>query len=92
LPTGTFGGATVFGFWDDLYIYAGTSQGIYQATAGNAPNRSLIFEYYTSHFGAANEYYHFQIVFFEHRPGVVQMLYFDASDGGVTCTIGVQGK
>ena len=92
LPTGTFGGATVFGYWDDLYIYSGTSQGIYKAVEGNSPNRTAIFEYYTSHFGASNEYYHFQILLYENLPGIVKIIYFDASDGGVSCTIGVQGE
>ncbi|CAF1307518.1 unnamed protein product [Rotaria sordida] len=29
LPSGSFSGATAFGYWDDLYIYAGTSQTVY---------------------------------------------------------------
>ena len=32
------------------------------------------------------------MVWFEDQPGVVQMIYFDASDGGASCTIGVQGN
>jgi hypothetical protein len=80
LPTSMFSGAIVFGYWDDLYIYSGTSQGIYYAAEGTAPNRTLVFEYYTSYFGASNQYYHFQIVFFETAPGVV------------SCSIGVQSK
>jgi hypothetical protein len=44
LPTSTFSGATAFGYWDDLYIYSGTSKGIYYAVEGTVPNRTLVFE------------------------------------------------
>lgn len=44
-----------------------------------------------SHYVMPTEYYHFQISFFENYPGIVQFKYFDATDGGDTCTIGVQG-
>jgi hypothetical protein len=79
-------------FWDDLYLYQNTSQGLYYASQGNAPNRTLVFEFYTSHYSQPAEYYHFQVIFFESLPNVVQNKYFDASDGGVSCTVGVQGK
>ena len=32
------------------------------------------------------------MIFFEDVPGVVQYKYFDASDGGISCTVGVQGN
>ncbi|CAF5168339.1 unnamed protein product, partial [Rotaria sp. Silwood1] len=76
----------------DLYIYPNTSQGIYYQSEGNSPNRKLIFEYYMSHYIEINQYYHFQIIFFEDSPGIVQYKYFDATDQGDTCTIGVQGS
>ncbi len=43
-----------------------------------------------SHYLEANEYYHFQIIFKENSSGIVQYKYFDATDGGDSCTIGVQ--
>jgi hypothetical protein len=92
LPTSTFSGVTVLPFWDDLYIYANTSQGIYYGTQGTAPNRTLIFEYYCSHYEQPADYYHFLVVFFENKPGIVQYIYYDATDGGTSCTIGVQGN
>jgi len=92
LPASPFPGATALPYWDDLYIYSGTSQGIYYAAEGNAPNRTLIFEYYMSHYTQPTQYYHYQVIFFEGVPGVVQYKYFDASDGGVSCTVGVQGS
>ncbi|CAF1523081.1 unnamed protein product, partial [Rotaria sordida] len=90
LPSGSFSGATAFGYWDDLYIYAGTSQTVYYGTTGTYPNRNLVFEFYMAHYSSASLYYHFQIVFFEATPNVVQYLYYQASDGGGSATIGVQ--
>ena len=92
LPASAFPGTTAFIYWDDLYIYAATSQGMYYAAQGNSPNRTLVFEFYMSHFSSSTRYYRFQAVFFEDQPNVVQYKYFEASDRGVSCTIGVQGK
>ena len=91
LPSTSFLSATVFAYWDDLYIYASTSQGIYYDIQGTIPNRTLIFEFYMSHHNQPTQYYHYQVIFFESLPGVVQNKYFQATDGGITCTIGVQG-
>jgi hypothetical protein len=91
LPSSSFGVA-VLPYWDDLYIYSKTWQGIYYETEGNIPNRTLTFEYYMSHYGSPNEYYHFQVIFFEDKPDIVQFIYFDAYDTGVSCTVDVQGK
>ncbi|CAF0974385.1 unnamed protein product [Rotaria sordida] len=91
LPTTSFG-AAVLPYWDDLYIYAKTWQGIYFASQGTAPSRTLVFEYYMSHYGSPNQYYHFQVAFFEATPGITKFTYFDAYDTGASCTIGVQGS
>lgn len=91
LPSNSFNSSTVFAYWDDLYIYSNTSQGIYYQSEGNIGSRKLIFEYYMSHYLEQEQFYHFQIIFIENSPGIVQLKYFDATDGGDTCTIGVQG-
>lgn len=73
---------------------AGTSQSVYYATTGTAPNRELIFEYLTARccsYTTTNTY-HFQIVFYENAPGVVAIKYFQAWDGGNGATIGVQSN
>jgi hypothetical protein len=44
LPASAFAGATALPYWDDLYIYENTSQGIFYETRGNGSNRMLIFE------------------------------------------------
>ncbi|CAF0755167.1 unnamed protein product [Adineta ricciae] len=92
LPSSNFSGATAFPYWDDLYVYANTSQGIYYEVQGNTPNRTVIFEYYCSHYRKPEEYYHFQVVFFEQKPGVVKYIYYDVSDRGISCTIGIQAS
>ena len=84
----------MFGFWDDLFMNAGTSQSIYYGTTGTGPNRQLVFEYLTAAccVNTITQTYHFQIVFFENAPGVVAIKYYQAWDGGSSATIGVQGK
>jgi hypothetical protein len=92
LPADDFPGATAFFYWDDMYIYENTSQGIYYGTEGTAPNRTLIFEFYMSYFELPTKYYHFQVIFFEGVPGVVQYKYLEKSDGDAHSIIGVQGN
>ena len=87
-----FNGATALAYWDDLYIYNNTAQGIYYQTEGITPNRTLTIEYYCSHYNLSNEYYHFQVIFFENMPGIIEYVYYDISDGGASCAIGVQGN
>jgi hypothetical protein len=92
LPTSSFGGPTAFGYWDDLMIYAGTSQNVYYNVIGTAPNRTTTFEFYESHYAQSTQYYHFQIQFYENLPGIVKFIYLQATDGGASATIGVQCK
>ncbi|CAF3485076.1 unnamed protein product [Rotaria sp. Silwood1] len=90
LPTSAFSGATILPYWDDLYIYANTSQGIYYQKQGNAPNQTFIVEYYCSHYQQSTDYYNFQVIFFENMPGVVQFIYYEVTDEGASSTVGVQ--
>ena len=91
LPRSAFG-VTVFPYWDDLFIYSKTWQGIYFASQGNAPSRTLTFEYYTSRYGLPNQFDHFQVVFSESLTHIVQFIYFDVYNNGSTATVGVQGN
>lgn len=77
--------------WDDLYLNAGTSQSVYYGTTGTAPNRNMVFEYYTTYLSQPTTYFRFQIIFFENAPGIVNFVYYQVSNGGATGTIGVQG-
>lgn len=90
LPTSTFPGPTALGMWDDLYLNSGTSQSVYYGTTGSAPNRTMVFEYYTALISQPTSYIRFQIRFFEGAPGIVQFVYYQASNNGATGTIGVQ--
>ncbi|CAF3811607.1 unnamed protein product [Rotaria magnacalcarata] len=90
LPASSFSGPTAFGYWDDLYITNSTSQNIYYAVSGAMPNRTTTFEIFATHYAQVNQYYHFQIIFYENLPNVVKYLYFEASDTGSSATIGVQ--
>ena len=51
-------------YWNDLLINAGTQEGIYGGIVGNSPNRTLIFEYYTTQFQQLTQYYQFHVIFF----------------------------
>ena len=92
LPTSSFGGPTALGYWDDLMIYSGTSQSVYYGVSGVSPNQTATFEFYTAHYTSSTNYYHFQILFYENMPGIVQYIYFQSSNGGASATIGVQGN
>jgi hypothetical protein len=92
LPASAFAGVTFFPFWDDLYMYTNTSQGIYYAIEGTTPNSEVIFEYYTGHFSDPTSIYQFQVKFFENQPGVIQYMYYAVHDDGASATVGVQSK
>ncbi|KAJ6260645.1 hypothetical protein Dda_4872 [Drechslerella dactyloides] len=81
---------SVCGFWDDLFIFKGTYQGIYYQIDGSPGSRILSLEYYTSHFSASHEYYHFIMRYKEDKPNVVTVRYYQVSDDGVSATIGAQ--
>lgn len=80
----------VLPLWDDLYIYEGTQQGIYYEIGGTAPSRTVIFEYYLSHYADDSQYYHFLVYFYEAQANVVTFQYLNVSDLGVSATVGVE--
>lgn len=79
-----------FPFWDDLYIYNSTGQGIFWQYEGTAPNRSLSFEWYTSHYHASTIYAHFLVSFYEALPGWITYDYLNITDSGSSATVGIQ--
>ena len=92
LPANGYSNAALFPFWDELSVQNKTSQGIYYTIFGNTHNRTVIFEYYTALPYEKERYCHFQVLFFEVKPGIVQFIYLDVPDGGKSAIIGVQGK
>ncbi|KAK5745991.1 hypothetical protein LTR17_001121 [Elasticomyces elasticus] len=87
-----FGDTMALALWDDLFIYAGTQQGIYYEVDGEIGTRNTTFEFYHSHYSDDNQYYHFLMTFFEDRPGVVTFRYLDVSDNGCSATVGIQSS
>jgi hypothetical protein len=81
---------TLLGYWDDLYIYQGTQQGIYYDITGEVGSRELKFEFYTSAYQRSTEYFHFIMTFYENQVGVVKYKYFEASYNGFSATVGAQ--
>lgn len=81
---------TLLGYWDDLYIYRGTQQGIYYDVTGEIGSRELKFEFYTSAFVRPTEYFHFIMTFYENQVGVVKYKYYDISYSGASATVGAQ--
>jgi len=75
-----------------LYFFENTSQGIYYRTDGSAPSRTFTIEYYCSHYLQPTDYYQFQVIFRENQPNIVTFIYYEATDGGASATIGVQRK
>jgi hypothetical protein len=90
LSYGNFDEPTAFGFEDDLMIYSCTSQTVYYNVAETTLNRRTVFNFYESHYGQSTQYYHFQIIFYENLPNIVQYKYFEISDGGASATVGIQ--
>ncbi|KAG9604931.1 hypothetical protein KCU77_g3821, partial [Aureobasidium melanogenum] len=86
LPVGTSTGAaglpdTCFlPYWNDLYIYAGTPQGLYYQVDGEAPNRKVSFEWYTDLFGNQGHYNHFLATYKEAVPNSIVYNYIQVDN------------
>lgn len=93
LPSSAVGSdTTLLGYWDDLYIYRGTQQGIYYDITGEVGSRELKFEFYTSAYVRPTEYFHFIMTFYENQVGVVKYKYYDVSYSGASATVGAQRR
>ncbi|CAF1497830.1 unnamed protein product [Adineta steineri] len=90
LPSANFAGPTVFGLWADLYIFAGTIQGIYYGVTGSAPNRITTFEFMESIISDPSTNNQFQIIFYENLTNIVKCFYIETNSGTRVPTVGVQ--
>jgi len=79
-----------FPFWDDLHISSGLPQGLFWQYEGISPNRSLSFEWYTSHYNATTIYARFLVSFYEALPGWISYDYLNVTDSGYSATVGIQ--
>jgi hypothetical protein len=84
--------AAAFPFRSLMIIKTGASQGVYYTIHGNPNNRTVTFEYYGTLYRSSNKYSHFQVLFFEAKPNIVQFIYFDVTDEGKSATVGVKSK
>jgi hypothetical protein len=80
----------VFPYWDDLFIYNGTAQGIYYQSSGTNGSRTATFEFYESAYQQYSNYYHFQLLFYENAPNTFTLKYYNITDLGASATVGYQ--
>lgn len=66
-------------YWNDLFVAQGTAQGLYYEIGGEAPNRNVSFEWYTSLYSQPLGYYHFIATFQEAKAGAVVYTYYQAN-------------
>lgn len=96
LPTGNLVDNAFIAYWSDLFVYAGTAQGLFYTVYGSAPNRRVAFEWYTSVYRDPTGYYHFVATMQEEAPGRVTYDYYEinprpgTTNEGVLGTVGVQ--
>jgi hypothetical protein len=64
---------------------------VYYEETGSKPNRKLEVEWYVSRYHSPEQHYHFSLVIEESKPNLATFKYFEASDKGGKCTIGIQG-
>lgn len=83
---------TLFPFWTDLMIADGEPHGMFYEISGSEGTRTLMVEWYVTHYEHLSNYYHFTVQLEEAKPNIVTFQYYDAVDEGENCTIGVQGK
>lgn len=67
-------------YWNDLFIYAGTPQGLYYQVDGEAPNRKVSFEWYTDLFGNPGHYNHFLATYKEAIPDSIVYNYIQVDN------------
>ena len=97
LPAFSSLGNTVLApYWDDLYIYSYTQQGIYYEVnnADQVGNRTVTFEFLMGHYDNddRNVQVHFLVILYEARPGVVTYKYLNVPEMGSGATVGVQSS
>ncbi|KAL9641298.1 MAG: hypothetical protein Q9204_000147, partial [Flavoplaca sp. TL-2023a] len=72
LPVSYVPEISLFPFWDDTYIDQGKPQGVFYTITGGT---DIIFEYYFTHFGGTDEYYHYLVSYSTNRPGIFTFTY-----------------
>lgn len=75
---------TIGAFWSDLRIWPEMSSAVSFATAGTAPERTAVLDFHHAgfHSGGTNDFVSFQLQFFESVPGLVRVVFGEASGLG----------
>ncbi|KAI9684066.1 MAG: hypothetical protein M1822_005894 [Bathelium mastoideum] len=90
LPAASIPPYTACAFWDDLYLYGGTNEGLYYQT--NTSNGGVAtYEYVLAQAGVPADLYQFQVVYRAANPGVVEFWYYVVGKLGGLAVVGVQG-
>ena len=89
LPTNTIPPYTACPFWDDLYLYGGTTEGVYYQL--NSTSGTVTYEYILSGSGMPSDYYQYQVHYATSAPGVIYFRYFVVGELSGMAVVGVQG-
>jgi hypothetical protein len=79
---------TIVGFWDDLLL-TGSGQGVYSATAGTAPNRTMYLEWRATSLGTGQPL-DFEIVLHENSNNFEVVYGTQTGGNGASATTGVE--
>jgi hypothetical protein len=98
LPNSLIAGPVIFPYQDDLRTDTGLSGcvtwangcGVFTATTGTAPNRTLYIEWHAVKFSNNNNTADFEIAFYENTPSFFDIFYGVTFDSGVQEMSGVQ--
>ena len=94
LPTATFGGATIFPFWDDQRTDVVAGAGIFTATTGVTPARTFVIEWRTYYFtgtAPAAPTLNYEIIFYEGQ-SFFDIVYNSVAVDNCSATIGIQAN
>ncbi|CAF4869965.1 unnamed protein product [Rotaria sp. Silwood1] len=92
MPKKPFIEAAAFPLYDDWLSYKETLQKIYYIVYGNTPNRTIAFKYHATRSHNRDQYSHFQVSFFEAKPGIVQFIYFSLPNTIRSPIVGIQAS
>jgi hypothetical protein len=87
-----FTDATAFPVRSHWFISRLSSKQIFYNIYHNTPNRTVVFEFNAFDHEDKSHYCHFQLLFFEDKPNIVQFIYLNISDAGSSNSAAVQGK
>jgi hypothetical protein len=87
------GDSFLYPFWDDLFIYLYQPYFMDYLVCGPVGSRVVSFNWYLAKYGDTQRVakYSFSAIFYEAKPGVIDLKYYSTPDQGSSATIGVEG-